>query len=65
VSFAGGKPRVTEGPFAETRWAVGGFSMIWVNSRKEAIEWAKRCPEAPNEVIEIRSVHEAEDLARR
>lgn len=63
VSFAGGKPLVTDGPFAETKEAVGGFWMIRVGSQREAIEWAKRCPAAPGDVIEIRRVHEAEDLA--
>jgi hypothetical protein len=63
VSFAGGKPMVTDGPFAETKEAVGGFWMIRVDSQQEAIEWAKRCPAAPGDVIEIRRVHEAEDFA--
>ena len=44
VSFAGGKPTVTDGPFAETKEVLGGYWMIQVNSKDEAIEWAKRCP---------------------
>ncbi len=44
VSFEGGKPRVTDGPFAEAKEVVGGYWMIQVKSRDEAIEWAKRCP---------------------
>ncbi len=51
VSFAGGKPKVTDGPFAETKEVLGGYWMIQVKSREEAIEWAKRCPAAANEVI--------------
>ena len=62
VSFAGGKPTVTDGPFAETREVVGGYWMIQVNSKQEAIEWAKRCPASQNEVIEIRQVQEFADF---
>ncbi len=62
VSFAGGKPRVTDGPFAEAKEVVGGYWMIDVKSREEAIEWAKRCPGSDNEVIEIRRVQEMEDF---
>src|SRR5437016_10126731 len=42
VSFAGGKPKVTDGPFAEAKEVLGGYWMIQVKSREEAIEWAKR-----------------------
>jgi hypothetical protein len=62
VSFEGGKPRVTDGPFAEAKEVVGGYWMIQVKSRAEAIEWAKRCPGSPNEVIEIRQVQEMSDF---
>jgi len=62
VSFEGGKPRVTDGPFAEAKEVVGGYWMIQVKSREEAIEWAKRCPGSPNEVIEIRQVQEMSDF---
>ena len=62
VSFAGGKPTVTDGPFAEAKEVLGGYWMIQVKSREEAIEWAKRCPGSENEVIEIRQVQEMEDV---
>jgi hypothetical protein len=62
VSFEGGKSRVTDGPFAEAKEVVGGYWMIQVKSRDEAIEWAKRCPGSPNEVIEIRQVQEMSDF---
>ena len=62
VSFAGGKPAVTDGPFTETKEVIGGYWMIRVKSREEAIEWAKRCPAGPDDVIEIRRVHEPEDF---
>ncbi len=62
VSFAGGRPKVTDGPFPEAKEVVGGYWMIQVRSRDEAIEWAKRCPAGPNEVIEIRRVQEMADF---
>ena len=62
VSFVGGRANVTDGPFAESKEAIGGYWMIQVKSRDEAIEWAKRCPAGAKDVIEIRQVHEAEDF---
>src|SRR3954449_6609171 len=62
VSFAGGKPLVTDGPFAEVKEVLGGYWMIDVKSREEAIAWAKRCPASDNEVIEIRQVQEMADF---
>jgi hypothetical protein len=63
VSFVGGKPTVTDGPFAETKEVVGGYWIIDVTSREEAIEWAKRCPGSENEVIEIRQIQEFSDYS--
>jgi hypothetical protein len=63
VSFSGGKPTVTDGPFAEAKEVVGGYWMIQVKSREEAIEWAKRCPASDNEVIELRRVQEMSDFS--
>src|SRR5258706_274937 len=62
VSFKGGKPKVTDGPFAEAKEVLGGYWMIQVKSREEAIEWASRCPGGDNEVIEIRQVQELSDF---
>jgi hypothetical protein len=62
VSFEGGRPTVTDGPFAEAREALGGYWMLDVASRDEAIEWARRCPAGPNEVIEVRQVQEMADF---
>ena len=62
VSFPGGKATVTDGPFPEAKEVLGGYWMIQVKSREEAIEWAKRCPGSENEVIEIRQVQEMEDF---
>jgi hypothetical protein len=58
VSFAGGKPKAIDGPFPEAKEVIGGFWIIQVRSKEEAIEWAKRCPCSDNEVIEIRQVQE-------
>lgn len=58
VSFKGGKPKVIDGPFSEAKEVVGGYWMIQVKSKEEAIEWAKRCPASDNEMIEIRQVQE-------
>jgi hypothetical protein len=62
VSFTGGKPRVTDGPFAEAKETVGGYWMIQVKSKEEAIEWAKRAPMGDNELIEVRQVQEMSDF---
>lgn len=62
VSFAGGKPTVTDGPFIETHEVMGGYWLIQANSKDEAIEWAKRCPASSDEVIEIRQVQEFSDF---
>ena len=62
VSFSGGKPVVTDSPFAEAREVLGGYWMIEVKSREEAIAWARRCPASDNEIIEIRQVQEMADF---
>ena len=63
VSFANGKPIVTDGPFAESKEVLGGYWMIDVASREEAIDWAKKCPASGNEIIEIRRVQEMSDFS--
>ncbi|WP_257166463.1 YciI family protein [Bradyrhizobium sp. SRS-191] len=63
VSFPGGKPVVTDGPFAEAKEVLGGFWMIEVGSREEAIAWARQCPASDNEIIEIRQVQEMADFS--
>jgi hypothetical protein len=62
ISFARGKPVITDGPFAETREVLGGYWMIQVKSKEEAIEWASRCPAADGDVIEVRQVFEMADF---
>ena len=62
VSFSGGKPKVSDGPFSEVKEVLGGYWMIQARSKEEAIEWAKRCPASDNEVIEVRQVQEFADF---
>ena len=62
VSYRDGKPTVTDGPFAESKEVIGGYWIIQVRSREEAIEWAKRAPMSNTEVIEVRQIHEMSDF---
>ena len=61
VEFTGGKHIVTDGPFIETREALGGYWMIDVKSKAEAVEWASRCP-GDNCTIEVRQVFEMSEF---
>ncbi len=67
VTFSGGKHTVTDGPFAETKELIGGYWIIQVQSKDEAIEWAKRVPfynSGGQEIaIELRQILEVEDIA--
>jgi len=63
VSFANGKPVVTDGPFTESKEVLGGYWMIDVKSQEEAIAWACKCPASENEIIEIRRVQEMADFS--
>jgi hypothetical protein len=63
VSFSNGKPTVTDGPFAETKELIAGYSIIEVNSREEAIEWVKQWPQLDGHgsvQIEIRELFSPE-----
>ncbi len=62
VSYKAGKPSVTDGPFAEAKETVGGYWIIQVKSKEEAIEWAKRAPMGDDEIIEVRQVQEMSDF---
>jgi hypothetical protein len=62
VTFAHGKPTVTDGPFTEAKEVVGGYWIIQAKSKEEAVGWAKRCPAADGDVIEIRQVFEMSDF---
>ena len=62
VAFGGGAPTVTDGPFAEAREVIGGYWLIDAKSKAEAVEWARRCPGAPGDVIEVRQIFELTDF---
>lgn len=62
VSFSDGQATVVDGPFTETKEVVGGYWIIEVASRDEAVAWASRCPASDNEVIEVRQVQEFSDF---
>jgi hypothetical protein len=61
VDFSGGWPKVTDGPFAETKELVAGYWMIQTSSREEAIDWAMKAPFDEGQ-IEIRQVFELSDF---
>jgi hypothetical protein len=62
VSFNGGKAKVTDGPFIESKEVIGGYWIIKAKSREEAVEWARRVPAAEGDVIEIRQIFEMSDF---
>jgi hypothetical protein len=62
VRFARGRAEVTDGPFTDAKEVIGGYWIIDVKSRQEAMEWARRCPAADGDVIEVRQVFEMPDF---
>jgi hypothetical protein len=62
ISYTDGRTTVTDGPFAEAKEVIGGYWIIQVRSREEAIEWAQRAPMSSNEIIEVRQIHEMGDF---
>lgn len=62
VGFGGEAPVVTDGPYGETKELFGGFFLLDVASKQEAIEWAKRIPSAPGSKLEIRRVVEYDEV---
>ncbi len=62
IRYAGGRPTVVDGPFTESKELIGGFWILQVKSRDEAIEWMKRAPFGEVEEVEIREIWELEDL---
>jgi hypothetical protein len=62
VSFAAGKPSVTDGPFTEAKELIGGYWLIQARSKEEAVQWASRCPAQDGDVIEVRQVYEMSDF---
>jgi hypothetical protein len=62
ITSQGGKRTVTDGPFTEAKELVGGYWVIDVKSKEEAVEWATRCPLDDNAIIEVRQVQELADF---
>jgi hypothetical protein len=62
VAYTDGKATVTDGPFAEAKEVIGGYWIIQVRSREEAIEWARRAPMSNHEIIEVRQIFETVDF---
>lgn len=62
IAFSGKEPVVTDGPFSEAKEVVGGYWIIDVPSREEAVAWARKCPAGEGDVIEIRRIFEMEDF---
>lgn len=61
ITFSGGKPSVTDGPFAETKELVAGFWIVQAKSKEEVVERMSRAPFEDGE-LEIRQIFEAEDF---
>ena len=62
VTLSGGAKKVTDGPFAEAKEIIGGYWVIDVKSKQEAVEWASRCPLGDGDIIEVRQVFEMSDF---
>ena len=66
IRYEGSKRRIVDGPFAETKELIAGYTIIQVKSREEALEWARRFPNPHNGdgEIEIRQLFELEDFTQ-
>lgn len=62
ITFSGGKSEVSYGPFPGVSEVLGGYWMIQVSSKEEAIGWASLCPASDNEIIEVRQVQDISDF---
>jgi hypothetical protein len=62
VTFKGGKSKVTDGPFSEAKEVVGGYWIIDVKSREEALDWASRIPGKDTDTVEVRRIMEITDF---
>ena len=63
ITFPGGKPNVTDGPYTEAKEVVGGYWLIDVKSKEEAVEWASRIPAAEGDMVDVRRVAEMSDFS--
>ena len=66
IRYSGDKRTIVDGPFAETKELVAGYTLIQVKTREEALEWARRFPNPSIDhgeaEIEIRQLYELEDF---
>ncbi|WP_433124569.1 YciI family protein [Micromonospora sp. CA-240977] len=62
VDFSGEAPVVTDGPYGETRELFGGYFLLDVATKQEAVEWATRMPAVRGSQIEVRRVAEADEV---
>lgn len=62
VRYSGGRATVTDGPFSESKEVIGGYWIIQVKSKEEAVAWATRCPAADGDMVEVRQVYEMSDF---
>jgi hypothetical protein len=62
LTYNGGKPKITDGPFTESKEVIAGYWMIEVKSREEALEWASRIPCMGDGMVEVRRVVEIADF---
>ncbi|RPE77211.1 YciI family protein [Vulcaniibacterium tengchongense] len=65
VRYRGGQRSVVDGPFAETKELIAGYTLIQTHSRDEAVEWSRRFPNPHGEdcEIEVRPLFELDDFA--
>jgi hypothetical protein len=63
ISYRGGKPLVTDGPFAEAKEVIGGYWIIKAASKEEAIGWAQRIPADEGDIVEVRQIQEMGDFS--
>jgi len=63
ISFAKGKPYVTDGPFIEAKEVLGGYWLLEAPSKEEVVKWAQRCPANDGDTIEVRQIFGPEDFA--
>ncbi|MDM0039279.1 YciI family protein [Variovorax sp. J22G21] len=65
IQFKSGKPSVTDGPFAEAKELIAGFTLIEVASKQEALDWVRRWPASDghgNVSLELRQLYELDDF---
>ncbi|MFO0723164.1 MAG: YciI family protein [Myxococcota bacterium] len=62
IRFDGKKRTIHDGPFSEAKEVIGGYWILQVRSKEEAVEWMSRCPAGEGEMIELRQVFEMEEF---